>query len=139
MLPYLSAMLHLVSIKAVSPLMLKSLTHQTRHQLPSRLLSTSLGVAKNGSVSDTWYVPALMDHMLYRIRECNKVPDHVQQSLIDFQVDGKILGKVRPVVQCDINVQAKQCKRAIIAYNTGDSKSSRSSLFDTFGILSINI
>ncbi|KAL7520953.1 hypothetical protein ACHAWX_007426 [Stephanocyclus meneghinianus] len=39
-----------------------------------------------------------MDHMLYRIRECNKIPDHVQQCLIDFQVDGKILGKVTPKV-----------------------------------------
>eukprot|EP00804_Cyclotella_cryptica_P013939 CCRYP_002449-RA/>CCRYP_002449-RA protein AED:0.07 eAED:0.07 QI:88/0.5/0.33/1/1/1/3/0/376 len=93
MLPYLSVMLHLLSIRAASSLMLRSLTCRTRHHV-----STGLGVSKNRCASDTWCTPSLMEHMLYRIRECNKIPDDVQQCLIDFQVDGKVLGKVTPKV-----------------------------------------
>jgi 8-oxo-dGTP pyrophosphatase MutT (NUDIX family) len=40
----------------------------------------------------------LMQDMLYRIRQCNNMPDEIRSSLIEFQVDGKMLGKVRPKV-----------------------------------------
>ena len=33
------------------------------------------------------------NHMLYRIRQCNQIPDTLQ--LVDFVVDGKLVGKVR--------------------------------------------
>ncbi|VEU42915.1 unnamed protein product [Pseudo-nitzschia multistriata] len=32
--------------------------------------------------------------MLYRIRECNKTPEDLQSRIVDFQVDGCVLGKV---------------------------------------------
>lgn len=66
--------------------MSSSLSRQSR---PSpRLFSTRS--------SDVWYSPELMDHMLYRIRQCNNVPDDIRNNLIDFTVDGKVLGKVTP-------------------------------------------
>lgn len=39
-----------------------------------------------------------MDHMLYRINEMNVIPSDVQSSLIDFVVDGRILGRVTPQI-----------------------------------------
>jgi len=36
----------------------------------------------------------LMQSILYRIRQCNNMPPNVQSSLMDFKVDGRILGKV---------------------------------------------
>ena len=38
----------------------------------------------------------LMQDMLYRIRKCNEMPENVRHSIIDFQVDGAVLGKVDP-------------------------------------------
>lgn len=40
----------------------------------------------------------LMQDMLYRIRDCNQMPDDLRSSIIDFQLDGCILGKVDPKV-----------------------------------------
>jgi hypothetical protein len=37
----------------------------------------------------------VVQDMLYRIRAVNKVPNEVRSSLLDFQVDGISLGKVR--------------------------------------------
>ena len=37
----------------------------------------------------------VVQDMLYRIRQCNLVPDEVRRQLVDFVVDGKVLGKVR--------------------------------------------
>ena len=37
----------------------------------------------------------LVQDMLYRIRQCNNMPDEIKSSLIEFQVDGLLLGKVR--------------------------------------------
>ncbi|KAL7531471.1 hypothetical protein ACHAXR_004061 [Thalassiosira sp. AJA248-18] len=45
-----------------------------------------------------WYPPSLMDHMLYRIKEVNNVPYHIQLNLINFTVNGRVLGKVTPKV-----------------------------------------
>ena len=39
-----------------------------------------------------------MDHMLHRIQEINNVPYQIQQSLINFTVNSRILGKVTPKV-----------------------------------------
>lgn len=46
--------------------------------------------------NNLWYDPSLMDHMLYRINECNHMPDDI--SLMDFVVDGEKLGRVTPNV-----------------------------------------
>jgi 8-oxo-dGTP pyrophosphatase MutT (NUDIX family) len=40
----------------------------------------------------------LVQDVLYRIRQCNNMPENVRSSLIEFQVDGRMLGKVRPTV-----------------------------------------
>jgi hypothetical protein len=37
----------------------------------------------------------LVQNMLYRIRQVNHMPEEVRSSLIDFQVEGVKLGKVR--------------------------------------------
>jgi len=36
--------------------------------------------------------------MLYRIRDCNRVPDDLRSVLLDFRLDGTVLGKVDPKV-----------------------------------------
>jgi len=36
--------------------------------------------------------------MLYRIRDCNQMPDDLRSGIIDFKVDGSVLGKVDPKV-----------------------------------------
>jgi len=46
--------------------------------------------------SNLWYDPSLMDHMLFRINECNNMPNDI--NLVDFVVDGQKLGKVTPKV-----------------------------------------
>jgi len=38
----------------------------------------------------------LVDDMLYRVRQVNNVPDDIRAKLLDFVVDGKVLGKVTP-------------------------------------------
>ena len=38
----------------------------------------------------------ILKDMLYRIRECNKMNDDVRSSIVEFQVDGLVLGKVHP-------------------------------------------
>lgn len=40
----------------------------------------------------------LMEDMLYRIRDCNQMPDDLRSSIVDFRVDGSVLGKVDPKV-----------------------------------------
>lgn len=46
--------------------------------------------------NNLWYEPSLMDHMLFRINECNHMPNDI--NLVDFVVDGQKLGKVTPKV-----------------------------------------
>ncbi len=41
---------------------------------------------------------SFMDHMLYRINEMNVIPNDIQSTLIDFVVDGRVLGRVTPQV-----------------------------------------
>lgn len=39
-----------------------------------------------------------VEDMLYRVRECNKLPPHMKRTIMDFVVDGQMVGKVtRPV------------------------------------------
>ena len=38
----------------------------------------------------------LMKDMLYRVRQVNKMPEEIESTLLDFQLDGISLGKVRP-------------------------------------------
>lgn len=40
----------------------------------------------------------VMQDALYRIREVNRMPDEVRNNLLDFAVDGTVLGKVRPKI-----------------------------------------
>jgi len=40
----------------------------------------------------------LMQDMLYRIRDCNQIPDDLRSRILDFRVDGLVLGKVDPKV-----------------------------------------
>ncbi len=40
----------------------------------------------------------LMQDMLYRVRECNKIPEDVRATLVNFVVDGKAVGKVTAAV-----------------------------------------
>jgi isopentenyldiphosphate isomerase len=46
--------------------------------------------------NNIWYEPSLMDHMLFRINECNHIPHDI--NLVDFVVDGEKLGTVTPKV-----------------------------------------
>jgi hypothetical protein len=41
---------------------------------------------------------SFMNHMLYRINEMNIIPSDIQSSLIDFVVDGHVLGRVTPQI-----------------------------------------
>jgi len=72
-----------------------------------RLHSTTMNGQYNGSIDSNdiqqqqqqlWYPPSLMEHMLHRIQEINNVPYQIQQSLINFTVNSRILGKVTPKV-----------------------------------------
>lgn len=55
----------------------------------------------NISVDYTTYPPpddSFMDHMLYRVNEMNIIPRHIKSSLIDFVVDGHVLGRLTPQI-----------------------------------------
>eukprot|EP00581_Thalassiosira_minuscula_P009537 CAMPEP_0183708460 /NCGR_PEP_ID=MMETSP0737-20130205/4785_1 /TAXON_ID=385413 /ORGANISM="Thalassiosira miniscula, Strain CCMP1093" /LENGTH=396 /DNA_ID=CAMNT_0025936353 /DNA_START=1 /DNA_END=1191 /DNA_ORIENTATION=- len=73
----------------------------SRYVVPARTLaSTRLHNTANGNYGrdELWYPPSLMDHMLYRIEKVNDVPYNIKQSLINFTINGRILGKVTPKV-----------------------------------------
>lgn len=93
------AMLLLVSIRTATPLMTRKSQHffGTRNGLAVATSCSSFVSISKGK-DDNWYEPSLMDHMLYRIRECNHIPARIQRNLLDFTVDGKILGQVTPKV-----------------------------------------
>jgi isopentenyldiphosphate isomerase len=47
--------------------------------------------------------------MLYRVREINHMPDDIRRNLLDFQVDGVALGKVRPAIAdllCSVDIES---------------------------------
>lgn len=47
--------------------------------------------------------------MLFRVREINRMPDDIRLSLLNFEVDGVFLGKIRPAVAdllCSVDVEA---------------------------------
>lgn len=104
-------MLLLVSIRSTSPLMCKI---TGRHRLTARTFFRSsryFGVVNKANVGDFWYEPSLMEHMLYRIQECNRIPDRIERSLLDFSVDGKVLGKITPKVAnrlCSISLETSE-------------------------------
>ena len=65
----------------------------------TRLYSTSNNSSHDkDNDGELWYHPSLMDHMLYRIKEVNNVPYNIQHSLINFTINGRLLGKVTPKV-----------------------------------------
>lgn len=75
----------------------------------ARAISSSNGFSRAHGSGNTWYEPSLMDHMLFRIQECNRVPGNIE--LLDFSVDGKILGKVTPKVAkhlCSISTESSE-------------------------------
>lgn len=53
-------------------------------------------VAMSTTSSDTTMVKSgVMQDILYRIRECNKIPSYiVEDGIVDFQIDGMTVGKV---------------------------------------------
>ena len=73
---------------------------QITRPVPSRnyALSSTAKVPVFSSIDNNnlWYDESLMDHMLFRINECNHLPEDI--TLIDFIVDGEQLGKVTPKV-----------------------------------------
>lgn len=50
------------------------------------------------SSSSTWYKPSLIDHMLFRIQQCNHIPEHIENTFLNFSVEKKVLGRVTPKV-----------------------------------------
>eukprot|EP00539_Tryblionella_compressa_P014306 CAMPEP_0178817062 /NCGR_PEP_ID=MMETSP0746-20121128/1686_1 /TAXON_ID=913974 /ORGANISM="Nitzschia punctata, Strain CCMP561" /LENGTH=391 /DNA_ID=CAMNT_0020478131 /DNA_START=148 /DNA_END=1323 /DNA_ORIENTATION=+ len=58
--------------------------------------SSTLRLTSSTSAVKTSSETQLVQDMLYRIRECNNMPEEIKASLVNFQVDGVILGKVRP-------------------------------------------
>lgn len=80
-------------ISGSCPSLSSHLHHRSLSALQRVLYSTNSGDAQE----ELWYQPSLMDYMLYRIQEVNKVPNNVKKSLLDFVVDGKNLGKVSSV------------------------------------------
>ena len=79
--------------------------------LPSKFLQRNVGMNRNerssktasalystdtaavGGVHYTAKEEEVINSMLYRIRECNYMPEEVRSGLLDFVVDGKTLGK----------------------------------------------
>jgi hypothetical protein len=59
---------------------------------PRRQLSTKSTATMASTTRDN---EQLVQDMLYRIRQVNHMPEEVRSSLIDFQVEGVKLGKVR--------------------------------------------
>jgi len=39
-----------------------------------------------------------MQDILYRVRDVNHMPSEIRKSLLDFRVDGQVLGKLRPMI-----------------------------------------
>mmetsp|Transcript_3917 Transcript_3917/g.8743 ORF Transcript_3917/g.8743 Transcript_3917/m.8743 type:complete len:404 (-) Transcript_3917:306-1517(-) len=92
-------------ISGSCPSLSSHLHHRSWATLPRVLYSTYRGDGQE----ELWYQPSLMDDMLYRIQEVNKVPSDVKKSLLDFVVDGKNIGKVTPKVAqrlCSIATQS---------------------------------
>lgn len=100
-----------------------SFIHHRRRHLVRHIMATSvppsqfLGVTRVYSSLDNdrlWYDPSLTDHMLYRINECNHMPDDI--SLMDFVVDDEKLGRVTP------NVARRLCNASpVFQLTTNDS------------------
>lgn len=55
-------------------------------------------MAENKVLSDVVDEDKLMRDVLYRIRDCNRMPDDLRSNIVDFVVDGSVLGKVDPKV-----------------------------------------
>jgi len=53
----------------------------------------------------------LMEDMLYRIRDCNQMPENLRSRIVDFRLDGSVLGKVDPKVAeilCSTSVESTE-------------------------------
>lgn len=96
-----------------------SFIHHRRRNLVRQIITTSnpsqyhvTRVYSSLDNDNLWYDPSLMDHMLYRINECNHMPDDI--SLMDFVVDGEKLGRVTP------NVARRLCNTSPVFQLTND-------------------
>jgi len=70
----------------------------------------------------------LMQDMLYRIRDCNRMPDDLRSSIVDFQLDGYVLGKVDPKVAeilCSTSVATTQGDRSVFEMVTPSSSGNK--------------
>ena len=57
-------------------------------------LRTCASSIHNTMTSDIESDKQLMQDMLYRVRECNQIPLHIKETIMDFSVDGVRVGKV---------------------------------------------
>jgi 8-oxo-dGTP pyrophosphatase MutT (NUDIX family) len=69
---------------------LPTIGRPTAHSTIAGVLST-ISTNKETAIEEN-----VVQDMLYRIRQCNNIPDAIEASLITFQIDGVHLGKVRP-------------------------------------------
>jgi hypothetical protein len=69
--------------------------------VPRRQLSRG----RVGMTSNSQEEQKLVQDMLYRVRQVNHMPEEVRSTLLDFQVDGIKLGKVRSVLDNFFHIQ----------------------------------
>jgi 8-oxo-dGTP pyrophosphatase MutT (NUDIX family) len=116
-----------------SSFLLKTIRHQQQpqRQQPQRCVSycsstvlmatadaetrTNEQIAKEGPLQHD--ERKLIQDMLYRIRDCNQMPGDLRSGIIDFKVDGSVLGKVDPKV-VDI-----LCSTSVVTALGGPSRS----------------
>jgi hypothetical protein len=78
--------------------------------VPRRQLSRGL-VGMTSNIEEK----KLVQDMLYRVRQVNHMPEEVRSTLLDFQVDGIKLGKVRSVLDIFTN-KLISLKRTFVAF-----------------------
>ncbi len=70
---------------------------QRQWNLPERFSILAATVdASNADIPVDTVEEKLVKDMLYRIRDCNQMPDNLRSRIIDFRLDGFVLGKVDP-------------------------------------------
>jgi isopentenyldiphosphate isomerase len=109
---------------------MRSSTKTTAHGPVSR------GVCRYSSTLST--EAQTVQDMLFRVREINRMPDDIRGSLLNFEVDGVFLGKIRPAVAdllCSVDVESPvfelqegaSAKYLTLSSSAGDSFEERTS------------
>jgi len=68
--------------------------HLSAHDGVSTRLKSTTSSSSSVTVADLDKQKTIVQDMLYRIRECNHVPEEVQKDLLDFVVESKKVGKM---------------------------------------------